>query len=162
MIVVVVFMWSICIPVAAAPTITVTGGSWYLELVKTYLEPGPGGSNLKDHYRSRKHDPVTTVIDVTGTTGAWTVNVRRSGALPAGFVLKVKRTNSGTGGPGTISGGTTNKPITGSDRLFFQCLGGGDRTGIEIQYRLRNVTISGGLTKGTYSTTITYTVSDAS
>jgi len=33
---------------------------------------------------------------------------------------------------------------------------------IDIQYRLTNVTISGGLTKGTYSTTITYTVSDAS
>jgi len=154
-------LWLVCWPVGAAPSITLTGGSWYLTLDDSDLV-GAAGSDLVDHYRSRKHDPVTTVIDVTGTTGAWTVNVRRTGALPAGFVLKVKRTNSGTGGPGTISGGTTNKPITGSDRLFFQCLGGGDRTGIEIQYRLRNVTISGGLTTGTYSTTITYTVSDAS
>jgi len=154
------FVWSICIPVGAAPSITVTGGSWYLELVKAYLEPGPGGSNLKDHYRSLNHDPVTTKIDVTGATAPWSVSVRRSGSLPAGFKLKVKRQDGGSG-PGTVSGGTTYMAITGSDTLFFSGTGTGCGD-IDIQYRLTNVTISGGLTKGTYSTTITYTVSDAS
>ena len=154
------FLSWICVPAGAQLDIQVTGGSWWLTLDDTDLVGAPG-SDLTDHYRSHKHDSVTTSIDVINTTGAWTVDVRRTGALPAGWKLKVKRTNSGTGGTGVITGGTTYMNISGGDRLFFQCVGGGDCTGIVIQYRLRNVTIGAGLTAGTYTTTITYTVSDA-
>ena len=114
------------------------------------------GSDLTGSYASGSS---ATVLDLTGATGftdAWRVDVRRSDATwDDNVTLSVQRTSDGTG-IGSIADGLSYQPVEALDTDFFS--GTGDRSGIEIQYRLEGVSIQ--VAPTTYSTSVIFTVVD--
>lgn len=96
--------------------------------------------------------PFSIRLDVSRTMAGW----------PGSWDLRIRRTGDG-GGSGGISGGTTYLLVDGSTRQFctftsvgFWFLNWVNRTNIPVQYRLEG--LSNLQTGGTYTTTLTYTV----
>lgn len=136
-----------------AATITVTG-TWFRTIGSADLQAGPG-SNLTATYSSATNQ-ITMGLATTGAL-PWRVDVRRIDSLwHANFVLSIRRTNNGTGGTGTVSGGTTYLQITTINQTFVT--GSGTRTGITLQERLGGVSVQ--IPPATYTTTIQYTAVD--
>jgi hypothetical protein len=143
----VLFGWT----VAQAANISISG-SWSRVIEAADLQAGPG-SDLTATYTSATNQITMSVT----TTANWRVEVRRIDTVwHADFVLSIRRTNSGTSGPGTVNGGAAYLPITTTDQTFVT----GNRTlwGITLQEQLGGVSIS--IPPGTYTTTVQYTVAD--
>ena len=134
--------------------ITVTG-SWFLTIDASDLQSG-AGSDLVDTYTSTSNAVQVDITGTAGSTDSWRVDVRKSDSnWHSDFRLRVRRTSDGTGS-GSISGGDSFITVTNSDKVFFS--GSGDRTGIDVQLRLRYVSIQ--IPPDTYTTTVHYTVVD--
>ena len=138
---------------AQAADITIIG-NWSLMIGAADLQGGPG-SDLNPSYQSAANQ---ITMDVT-TRGQWTwrVDVNRiDSGWNAAFQLFIRRTNNGTSGNGSVSGGTAYLQITTTSQTFVT--GQGDRRGITLQERLDGVSVS--VPPATYTTTIQYTVVD--
>ena len=136
---------------AQAATITITG-SWSRVIGAGDLTGGPG-SNLTATYTSATNQ---VLMGVTGAGNRnWRVDVRRIDTIwHADFVLSIRRTNNGTAGPGTVTGGTSYLQITATSQTFVT--GSRNRTGITLQERLDGVSVS--IPATAYTTTILFTV----
>ena len=130
-------------------------GSWPDTIDVSDLQAG-AGSNLIDTYESGAGATVLTISTTTGNTDNWRVDVRRTDTTWYGNLhLFVKRTSDGAGG-GSISGGLSYIEIKTTDSQFFS--GAGDRSGINLEYKLTGMSVS--VPPNAYSTTVTYTVVD--
>lgn len=114
------------------------------------------GENSPRSYESRAD---ATILDITGTADskdAWLVRVSKSdGSWPEGVTLSLKRTGDGGGG-GAINGGTSYTALSGAYVDFFD--GSGDRTSIQIQYKISGIAPT--LSPAVYGASITFTVVD--
>ena len=148
------------IVLAAMPTAALgidisTVGSWTETVDAADLISG-AGSDLVDTYESTVNEVVITVLNTTGSSDNWRVDVRRSDTTWSGsFVLWVERTGAGTGA-GSISGGTTYQEVTTIDATFFS--GAGDRNGVDIRLRLTGMSVSA--SPNNYLSSVIYTVVD--
>ena len=130
-------------------------GSWSDTIDASDLQAG-AGSNLIDTYESVAGATVLTISNTTGNTDNWRVDVRRTDtAWHSNLHLYVKRTSDGSGS-GSISGGLSYIEITTIDSQIFS--GAGDRSGINLEYKLTGMSVS--VPPNAYSTTVTYTVVD--
>jgi len=132
-------------------SITVTG-NWTVNITQANLAGG-AGSDLTDTYTSAT-DQVSITLTTQKKNDPWTVSVNMTTASwhPT-LTLWARRTANGTGA-GTISGGTTYIQLTSTDQTFFT--GTMDRTNVRVEYQLRNVSLT--VPQGTYTTTVTYTI----
>ena len=134
-----------------AITLSVSGGTW------TQVVSGVGlqaGDNLTSDYESGTAQASLTVDQ---TLNNWTISVRHNNSdWHGGVSLEVKRTSDGTGSGDVPSGGDTYMEITSSDTSFFS--GSGNRAGINLQFRLRGISVEQGIKD--YLTDITYTVEE--
>ena len=139
---------------AEAIDITATG-SWNRTIDESDLAAG-AGSDLIGIYESSVNATVLTVLNTTGNTDNWRIDVRRSdGTWHGDFILYIQRTSDGTGG-GSISGGLSYIAIGTTDSQFFS--GAGDRSSVNLQYKLTGMSIS--IPPNTYSTTVVFTIVD--
>ena len=137
--------------VARAASLSISG-SWTRVIGAGDLQAGPG-SELTATYTSATNQVTMSV----GAVGNWRVDVRRIDAVwHADFTLSIRRTNNGTSGPGTVSGGTTYLAITTTNQAFVT--GNRSRGGITLQEQLSGVSIA--IPPGTYTTTVQYTATD--
>lgn len=133
-----------------AADITAVGG-WTETIDASDLIAGAGSDLQSDYYSATN----ATTLDVTAI-GNYKVDVRRSDTNWSGdFTLYLKRTSDGTGS-GTISGGTSYITVSLTDTEFFT--GSLDRSGIDVQYHLAGMSVN--ISPDTYSTTITFTITD--
>ena len=137
-----------------ASNITVTG-SWSLSIGQANLS-GAAGSELTSTYTSATNQ-ATLGADATYRWTNWRISVRRIDTTwHANLHLWVKRTNNGTYGSGTYSGGTTFLDLTTVNQTFMT--GRGDRYGFTLQFQLTGVSTA--VPAASYSTTIRYTIVD--
>lgn len=138
---------------AFAATGITSSGNWAQTIAEANLQGGAGsGTDLTATYTSATN---ASVINITSSTGSWTVSIKRSGATGwhANFNLYAQRTSAGTGS-GTISGGTTYQLITTTSTSFFT--GTLTRSGMNIQYQLTGVSLT--VAPAAYTQTLTFTV----
>jgi len=137
---------------AQAVDISATGG--WTETIDASDLAGGAGTNLIDNYESAA---AATILEVYGTgVNDWYVDVTRSDITWHGdFTLYVKRISDGTGS-GWVANGIAYIAIETVDSDFFN--GNGDRSNINVQYRLTGMSVS--VPPGMYSTTVTYTVTE--
>ena len=95
-------------------------------------------------------------MDISNSGGAgWTVRVRKSDlAWSSGASLAVKLSSPSGTGPGSVSGGASYLAVTDSDQVLMT--GSGDRSGIQLRFRLQGVSIRNA--RGNYGTSLTYSV----
>ena len=143
-------------PFSSGAIDTIVTGDWTdLSITADDLAAGPG-SALNGTYESPVGLVKIDVVNTAGNSDTWRVDVRRTDFTWSGTTsLAVKRHDDGAGA-GTISGGLGYQTISTTDLSFFS--GSGDRTGINIQLRISNLSLE--LSPGNFSTTITYTVVD--
>jgi len=151
-----VLVWFFLLPlVGGAIDIAVTGDWTNLSITANDLTAG-AGSNLTGQYQSNVDQATIDIINTTGNSDSWRVDVKRTdtawNSIP---VLSVKRYDDGSGG-GSISGGLGYQSVGPTDMSFFS--GAGDRSGVHIQLKISNISVS--LSPGNFSTTISYTVVD--
>jgi len=143
---------------AQAVTLSVAGGTWQQIVNGVGLQ---AGDNLTSTHESSAAQAQLTVNNSISVVG-WEMRVRRTDIdwPSSDVILEVKRTSDGTdlgGGPlGPPTGGEDYIEITTSDTLFFS--GMGNRGGIDLQFRLRGISVEQGVKD--YSTEITYTVDE--
>jgi len=114
------------------------------------------GSDLVSIYESTVNATVLTILNTTGNTDNWRIDVRRSDSTwHSDFILYIQRTSDGSGG-GSISGGLSYIAIGTTDSQFFS--GAGDRSSVNLQYKLTGMSIS--IPPNTYSTTVVLTIVD--
>ena len=149
----IVFSAGTTVSVHGQSAIIVTG-FWSLALDNTDLQAG-AGSDFVNTYESAV-DQVSLEISGKKVKG-WQVDVRMTAGSSwhSSLALAVRRTSAGQGG-GSVSGGTSYQTITTTDRNFLS----GDKklSGIDLQYRLSGMSVT--IPAGTYTTTVTYTVTD--
>lgn len=140
---------------AGAIDIAVTGDWTDLFITANDLAAGPG-SNLNGLYESNIDQATIDIFNTAGNSDSWRVDVKRTDTTWSSIpTLAVKRYDSGSGN-GSISGGLAYQTVGTTDMSFFS--GTGDRTGVHIQLKISNVSLS--LPPGNYSSTISYTVVD--
>lgn len=127
---------------AEAVSIAVTG-NWNLSFGENDLIGG-AGTDLQSTYSSASNELRLTI---SGSTGAWRVDVRKSDSnWHANFVLKVRKTS-----------GKTKPTVTvqDTDTEFFS-----DKKNIScnVQVILENVSVA--IPADTYTTTLVFTVTD--
>ncbi len=137
---------------ALAANINISG-SWFRVIGAGDLQGG-AGSSLASTYESAA-DQVSLSVTGAGSATTWRVDVRRVDSnWHADFVLSIRRTNNGSGGSGSVSGGTTYLQITTTSQTFVT--GRRNRSGIALQERLGGVSVS--IPVMAYTTTIEYTL----
>jgi hypothetical protein len=142
------------IQLVLATSITVTG-SWSLSIGQANLTGG-AGTDLTTTYTSATNQATMNAAGTYSWTN-WRISVRRIDTTwHANFHLWVKRTNNGTSGTGSYSGGTTFIDLTTTDQTFMT--GTGSRSGFTLQFQLTGVSTA--IPAASYSTTIRYTIVD--
>lgn len=132
-------------------------GKWMITFQTTDLTGG-GGSDFAPELES----PMGVVnLNLSKLTDPdftpWQMDISRVDVnWPAPFRLYVRRNTDGTG-TGSVSGGLVYQEVTLVNQLLFT--GVGDRTKIDMQYRLTGISVST-MNVENYSTTIYYTVTD--
>ncbi len=97
-------------------------------------------------------------IRISNAIGNWRVDVSRADtSWHSSILVYVRRTSDGTGGT-TISGGTAYQEITTTDTSFFT--GTGNPRDVALQFRTNGEFAGAGVPSGSYSTTVTYTITD--
>lgn len=138
----------------SAIDITATGG-WTRTITSSDLISG-AGSNLINSYQSSSNATIINILNCINNNDRWRVDISRTDNIwNSNFILSVRRTSSGTGG-GAINGGTVYMQITTVSQRFF--MGRGNRSNINVQYRLNGMSIN--VAPNIYSTTVTYTLVD--
>jgi hypothetical protein len=138
---------------AMAIAITVSG-NWSLTIGQGNLQGG-AGSDLTSTYTSATNQ---ATMGVSGTTSGvtWRIDILRIDTTwdAANLHLWVKRTNNGTSGAGTYSGGTSFLEATLVSQTFMT--GSYNRTGFTLQNQITGVSVS--VVPKAYSTSIRYTL----
>ena len=94
---------------------------------------------------------------IQNSNGNWRIDVSRADTTwDANIRVYVKRTSAGNAG--SVSGGDTYQEITTTDVAFFT--GTGNPRYITLQFKTNGAFASAGVPSGTYTTTVTYTVTD--
>jgi hypothetical protein len=133
-----------------AATLSVTG-SWTVSIGQANLS-GAAGSDLTSTYASSTS---AATMGVSAFLQNWRIDVyRQSTTWNAALHIWVKRTNSGTSGTGTYSGGTTFLDLTTTSQTWMT--GSGSRSGFTLQFQLTGVSCA--VPAASYSTTIVYTI----
>jgi hypothetical protein len=153
-----VFLAAFLLHIDLRSQISVSGG-WNLSIDTNDLQAPTPGSDLNGTYLSSTDVNIT--MNISFGVGNYTVYVSRtdSPGWPPGWALAVRRTSNGIG-LGSINGGTafvtipSNLPPYGA--YFYN--GNGWRFLIGIELQLSNVTINSALAATTYSTRVTYTL----
>jgi hypothetical protein len=115
------------------------------------------GSALAGDYESPASASSIDVFNCADNSDNWRIDVSRSGGTWSGdFTLQVRRTSDGSGG-GSVSGGISYIAVGTTAGQFFS--GGGNRNGMNVQYKLSGVSLQ--IAPGTYATTVIYTVVDS-
>ena len=137
--------------VLEAATLTVTG-SWSVSVGQANLT-GSAGSDLTSTYTSTTSQATMSVSNASGHN--WRIDVyRQDTTWNANLPLWLQRTNSGTSGTGSGSGGTTYMEATTTTQTWMT--GTGNRSGFTLQFQLTGVSCA--VPAASYSTTIVYTV----
>ena len=127
-------------------------GDWSETIDVTDLQSGPGSDIVSNHESASN----VGVVDITGTTSNWDVDVKKTDSnWHANFTLNVRRTSDGSGA-GSISGGTSYQEITDTDASFFS--GYRSRSNVNLQLQLTGASVQ--ITPDTYTTTISYTITE--
>lgn len=133
--------------------VTVTGT--YTESIDATDLISGAGSNLTASYESAADQVIMDISNSLGGGDSWRIDVSKSDiSWSASITLYVKRTSDGVGG--SVSGGTTYMEITDVDQQL--CTGTDDVTGIDLQYKVDDISIS--IDPGNYDTSIVYTIVD--
>jgi hypothetical protein len=143
-------------PLFAPPGITIkTVRRWRLTLDAADLIGG-GGTDFPVILESAVDEVEIDISKTLGPTAPWRVDVRSTEVnWRPEYRLYVRRSSDGLG-DGSIAGGTVYQEITGVDQVFFS--GTGDRTKIELQFRLEGVSV--GVPLDTYTADVHYTVTE--
>lgn len=137
---------------AMAIAITVSG-NWSLAVGQGNLTGG-AGSDLTSTYSSATN---LATMNVTGAAGlTWRIDILRIDTkwIDANLHLWVKRTNNGTSGTGTYSGGTSFLEANLTSRTFMT--GSGNRSGFTIQNQITGLSVN--IAPAAYATSIRYTL----
>ena len=127
-------------------------GDWSETIDVNDLQSGPGSDLVNSHESASD----VGVMDISGTTSDWDVDVKKSDTnWHASFTLNVRRTTDGSGA-GSISGGTSYQEITDTDSTFFS--GNKNRSNIDLQLQLTGASVQ--ITPDTYTTTVSYTITE--
>ncbi len=138
----------LCVP---AIDITVTG-NWVFSVGAGDLAGGPG-SDLIPEMESASNLITQSVSNALFLN--WRVDVSRSGGTwDPNLHLWVRRTNNGTGGLGSVSGGLSYLEITAVATAYIT--GWWNRSGITHQEKVSGLSVS--IPPGTYSSTVVWTV----
>jgi hypothetical protein len=131
-------------------------GGWNESVDQSDLISGPG-SELIQVYESAAGGTVLDVSSCIDDSDNWRIDVRRidDGSWPGDLVLYLRRTSDGSGG-GSISGGLSYVEVSTTDTELFS--GTGNRTGINLQYRLTGMSTS--VSPDDYSQTMVFTLVD--
>ncbi len=145
----------LCTSFISALSITTSGG-WNLSIDSTDVT-GSAGSDLTPTYYSSTDAIIMSISDAIDNSDNWEIQVHKTDTNWHGNLkLALQRTSNGSGG-GSISGGDSLYiELTGTDQYFFE--GSGDRTDVDIQFRLTGVSVL--VPADSYSTTIYFTVID--
>ncbi len=132
-----------------AITLNVAGGTWQ-QVVNGYR----AGDDLNDRYES---DRGQTQLTIDNSINRWQLKVRRTAInWPDDVVLEIRRTSDGTDSGTPPTGGETYIEITTWDTILFS--GEGNRSDIDLQFRMRGISVELGIKD--YFTEITYTVEE--
>ena len=127
---------------------------WRLVLRATDLAGG-AGTGFASVFESAADEVSVNISKTADPPAAWTVDIRRADSnWDPSVRLYVRRTSDGTEDPANIWDGTEYQEVTTLDQYFFG--GTGDRSKVEIQYKVEGVSMA--LEVDTYLTEITYTV----
>ena len=136
--------------------LSITSSGDWLEVIDSSDLISGAGSDLKSSYESAQNATVLSISGSQDPLDAWHVNIRRiDSTWHNNFILYARRTSDGTGN-GSISDGTSYIIVDTTDSFFFS--GSGDRSGINIQYKLEGMSIQ--IPPNNYSTNIVFTVVD--
>lgn len=118
---------------------------------------GPSGFKLIDELESDPAEVELVITSIFTTPRKWKVNVKRSDTnWPKALDLWIRRTGDGTiSEGGTIKHGAKYSKVKANEKKFFA----GQAKwvwGIPVQFKLQG--LSSVLSPGTFSTTITYTI----
>ena len=150
------FFLSFTVIYSAAKLALKVQGNWNLGQITDNDLTGGAGSDFPSTWESPS-DKVD--IDVTKSENYWEVRVSKTdNPWPSGVQVWVRRTTDGDASPPTteITGGTTYQQVTGTDQPFFS--GHGDITGIKVQVKLENMSVSIG--EDGFTTELSYTCTD--
>jgi hypothetical protein len=140
-----------------AQAIDISAAGGWNELVDQSDLISGSGSELVQVYESTAGGTVVDVSSCTDDSDNWRIDVRRidDPGWPGDLVLYLRRTSDGAGS-GSISGGFSYVEVTPSDTQLFS--GSGNRTGINLQYRLTGMSTA--VSPDDYSQTIVFTLVD--
>jgi hypothetical protein len=135
---------------ASGQTITVTG-TWNLTVGEANLTGG-AGTDLTDTYESATNQ---VICDVNGASfkKTWAVYVHMTGGWDSRLRLDTRRQAYNN-----LVGGTAYFELTTTDQEFFYTTVKRAANGIQIQFRLRGMSLQ--VPIGTHSTTVVYTLVD--
>lgn len=139
---------------APAPSISLDRNTdWQLTVGAAELTGGAGTD-----FPAIESAAVAQNIWVKKGAGNWRIDVSRGGepTWDDRIVVYVRRTSDGDAG--TVSGGTTYQEITTVDTSFFT--GTGLPKFITLQFMTDGAFAAAGVAVGTYTTTVTYTITD--
>jgi hypothetical protein len=137
--------------VLGAATLTVTG-SWTVSIGQANLS-GVAGSDLTATYASATNAATLGVSSALYQN--WRIDVyQQNTTWYAAMHIWVKRTNNGTFGTGTYSGGTTFIDLNATSQTFMT--GNGNRSGFTLQFQLTGVSCA--VPAQSYATTVVYTI----
>ena len=134
-----------------AISITVSG-SWSATIDVSSLQGG-AGSDLVPSVESPLNGTALSVKQ--SRQQSWQITVRKiDGTWFPALALAVERTSNGSGGSGTVTGGTAYLNVTSVEQVLFT--GRGNRSNIDLRFRLSGLSVN--VPPSTYSTTVVYTI----
>jgi len=135
-----------------AATLTVTG-SWTVSIGQSNLA-GAAGSDLTSTYASTTS---AATMSVSGAAGHnWRIDIyRQDTKWDTDLHLWLQRTNNGTSGTGTYSGGTSYLEVLTTTQTWMT--GNGNRSGFTLQFQLTGVSCAA-IPAASYTTSIVYTI----
>lgn len=152
----ILFCFIFCIFLINGEALDITASGGWSETIDSSDLTAGAGSNLNSIYESTGNASTIGISGCVDNNDNWRVDVRRvDGTWHNNFVFSVKRTTDGSGG-GSVSGGLSYITVGTTDSEFFS--GTGDRSGMNLQYRLSGVSIT--VSPDNYSTQIILTVID--
>jgi hypothetical protein len=141
----------IAVIVLEAASLSVSG-SWSVSIGQSNLA-GSAGSDLTPTYTSATNQATMSVSGAAGHN--WRIDVyRQDTTWNAGLHLRLMRTNNGTSGTGTYSGGTTFLEVMTTTQTWMT--GSGNRSGFTLQFQLTGVSCA--VPAASYSASIVYTI----
>ena len=114
---------------------------------------GAGGSDFGETISATNEKE----LDIRNPVSGWRIDVKKTDTTwDADIHLSIQRTGPGSGTD--VTGGFPYQEVTDTDTEFFR--GSGGANNIPLQFKLGGSYASNGVSTGSYTTTITYTITD--